>query len=67
MSSIMGDSGSYFSKDSYEAYLNRNTAVCSARLRSADETIFAAVASGDADFTQLPEGKEIVETIRNYR
>lgn len=67
MPDIPGDSASYFSKDTYEAYLSQQTSVYNTRLRGENETIFDAAASPEADFTKLPEGGKIAEAIRNYR
>ena len=67
MKEISGGSMSFFSEETYKAYLKNQNAVLNTRFRGEDETIFDVVLSEEADFKKHPEGKEILETIRNYK
>jgi hypothetical protein len=66
MANINGGSNSFFSEDTYRAFLEQKKHPLNERLRGDDETIFDAALSEDADFTKQPEGKEILEVIRSY-
>jgi hypothetical protein len=66
MADINGGSESFFSEETYQAFLKQKKIPINERFRGDDETIFDAVLSEDADFTKHPEGKGILEAIRNY-
>ena len=67
MANISVDSMDFFTEDSYEEYLNKNSPISNERLRDKNETIFDALISDDADFRKTPQGDEIVAAIRNYK
>ena len=67
MAGINGGSASFFSEKTYQAFLEHQNSLLNEPLRGEDETIFDVVLSEEADFTKHPEGKEILETIRNYK
>jgi hypothetical protein len=66
MADVNGGSTSFFSEETYQAFLKQKKTPLNERLRGDDETIFDAALSEDADFTKHPEGKEILEVIRSY-
>jgi hypothetical protein len=66
MADVNGGSTSFFSEETYQAFLGQKKTPSNERLRSDDETIFDAALSEDADFTKHPEGSKILETIRSY-
>ena len=67
MAGINGGSASFFSEETYQAYLKQQKFLLNERFRDENETIFDVVLSEEADFTKHPEGKEILETIRDYK
>jgi hypothetical protein len=67
MADVNGGSTSLFSEETYLAFLEHKKTPHNERLRSDNETIFDAALSKEADFTKYPEGKEILEAIRNYK
>jgi hypothetical protein len=54
-----------FSEESYKEFLNQKQTINNARIRPSDESIWDALLSEKADFTRLPEGKELLETIKH--
>jgi hypothetical protein len=66
MADVNGGSASFFSEETYQAKKKKKIIPLNERFRDDDETIFDAALSEDADFTKHPEGKEIIEAIRNY-
>jgi hypothetical protein len=67
MIGVNGGSVSFFSEETYQAFLKHQNSLLNERLRGEDETIFDVVLSEEADFTKHPEGKEILEIIRNHK
>ena len=67
MAYISGGSESFFSKDTYQDYIKQKSSIHNERLRGEDETIFDAALSEEADFKKHPEGKDILESIRNFK
>lgn len=67
MSKVNGGSESFFSKETYQEFLLKQSFVQNARSRGKDETIFDVVLSEEADFTKCPEGEEILKAIRSYK
>ena len=67
MADINGGSTSFFSEETYQAFLEKKKIPFNERLRGEDETIFDAALSEEADFTKYPEGREILEAIRSYK
>jgi len=65
MAYIRGDSASFFSEDTYQAYMKQKGSIYNERLRGKDETFFDAMLSDEADISKLPEGNEIIELICN--
>ena len=55
-----------FEKD-YQDYLEYRESLRNDRFRSANETIFEALSSKEADFTSDEEGKNILEFLRNMK
>ena len=66
MAVINGGATSFFTEETYQAFLQKQNYVHNERLRGENETIFDAALSEEADFTKHPEGAEIIETIRSY-
>jgi len=66
MAFVKGGSASFFSEETYQAFVREKNLIHNERLRGDDETIFDAALSEEADFTKYPEGKEIVDVIRNF-
>jgi hypothetical protein len=66
MAFISAGSASFFSEDTYRAYLEKRSYTLNERLRGEDETFFDAMLSEEADLTKSPEGREIFEFIRSY-
>jgi len=66
MAFIKGGNESFFSEETYQAFVKEKNLIHNERLRGDDETIFDAAISEVADFTKYPEGKEIVDVIRNF-
>lgn len=67
MAFVRGGEKSFFSEETYKAFVKQRSLIHNERLRGDDETIFDAALSEEADFTKHPEGKEILEVIRNFR
>jgi len=67
MADINGGSESFFSEDTYQAFVEQKKHIHNERFRDEDETIFDAALSEEADFRKYPEGDKILETIRNYK
>ena len=67
MTYIRGDSASFFSEDTYRAYMEQKDSIYNERLRGKDETFFDAMLSDEADISRLPEGNEIIELIRGLK
>jgi len=57
---------SFFSEETYRAYVERRIPIVNERLRGEDETFFDAMLSQEADLTQTPEGQEILKLIGSY-
>ena len=51
------------SQEAYENYLNKKDTISNERIRPENETFFDAIMS--ADMTKTPEGREILNTIKN--
>jgi len=67
MAYIKGGDMSFFSEETYQAYVKERKPIANERLRGEDETFFDAMLSEEADFTKIPEGHEILELIGNYK
>lgn len=67
MALIEGGDVSFFSEDTYKAFIKQRNIIHNERIRGDDETIFDAALSKEADFTQQPEGEEILKAIRNFK
>jgi len=67
MAFVSGGETSFFSKETYKAFIERKSQLYNERLRGNDETIFDAALSEEADFTKYPEGGEILKAIRNFK
>ena len=52
------------SQEAYENYLNKKDTISNERIRPENETFFDAIMS--ADMTKTPEGREILNTIKNF-
>ena len=66
MAYVRGDSASYFSEESYQAYLEQRKPLINERLRGENETFFDAMLSEEADLSKSPEGRQILEFIESY-
>jgi len=66
MAIVKGGNASFFSEETYQAFIREKNLIHNERLRRDDETIFDAALSEEADFTKYPEGKEIIDVIRNF-
>ena len=66
MAYVRGGSTSFFSKETYQAYLEQKESIINERLRGENETFFDAMLSEEADLTKTPEGREIIEFIGSY-
>ena len=67
MAFVRGEEASFFSEETYRQYLeNRKPTIHNERFRGEDETFFDAMLSEEADLTKTPEGREVIEFIRNY-
>jgi len=53
----------FFSKESYQRYLEGRKTIENERYRKPDETIFDALLSEDADFTKDENAEEIVSAL----
>jgi len=67
MAFVRGGSESFFSEETYQAFVKGKKLIHNERLRGDDETIFDAALSPEADFTKYPEGKEILDVIRSFK
>jgi len=67
MAYIRGDSASFFSEETYRAYMEQKKSIYNERFRGKDETFFEAMLSDEADISRLPEGNEIIELIRGLK
>jgi len=67
MAYIRGDSASFFSEDTYRAYMEQKGSIYNEWLRGKDETFFDAMLSNEADISRLPEGNEIIKLIRGLK
>jgi len=67
MAYVRGGSASYFSQETYQAYVKKENTIHNARLRDENETFFDAMLSDEADLTKTPEGRELLEYIGNYK
>jgi len=67
MAFVSGGSKTFFSEETYQAFVKEKNLIHNERLRGDDETIFDAVLSEEADFTKRPEGKEILDVIRSFK
>jgi len=67
MADVNGSSASFFSEDTYQAFVAQKKYIQNERLRGENETIFDAALSEEADFRKYPEGDKILENIRNYK
>jgi len=67
MAYISGGSASFFSEETYQAFVKEKNLFHNERLRGDDETIFDAALSEEADFTKQPEGEVILDTIRSFK
>jgi hypothetical protein len=52
------------SPGAYERYSQEQHVISNERIRADDVSFLDAMLSEEADFTQTPEGKEIIETIK---
>lgn len=67
MAFVKGGDASFFSVETYQAFIEQKNLLRNERLRGEDETIFDAALSEEADFTKYPEGEEILNAIRNFK
>jgi len=67
MAFVGGGDESFFSEETYQAFIKQKNLIYNDRFRSDDETIFDAALSQEADFTKYPEGEEILSVIRNFK
>jgi hypothetical protein len=67
MAFVRGGDESFFSEETYQAFIKQKNLIYNDRFRSDDETIFDAALSEEADFTKYPEGEEILNVIRNFK
>ena len=66
MAHVRGDSNSFFTEESYKAYIEKKGSVLNERLRGENETFFDALLSDKADISKTPEGKEVLELIGSF-
>jgi len=66
MAYVKGGDTSFFSEETYKAYIERRMPIVNERFRGEDETFFDAMLSQEADLTKTPEGQEILKLIGNY-
>ena len=66
MAFVRGGDTSFFSEETYQAFVKQKNRFHNERLRRDDETIFDAALSEEADFTKHPEGEEILKVIRSF-
>jgi hypothetical protein len=67
MAFVRGGDESFFSEETYQAFIKQRNLIRNERLRGEDETIFDAALSEEADFTKHPEGEEILNAIRSFK
>ena len=67
MAYVKGGETSFFSEETYQAYVEKRIPLVNERLRGEDETFFGAMLSEEADFTKTPEGQEIIKLIRSHK
>jgi hypothetical protein len=67
MAYVKGGDTSFFSEETYQAYVERRIPLINERLRGEDETFFDAMLSDEADLTKTPEGQEILKLIGSYK
>jgi len=67
MAFVRGGDESFFSEETYQAFIKQKNLIYNDRFRSDEETIFDAALSQEADFTKYPEGEEILSIIRNFK
>ena len=58
---------SFFSEETYQAYLEQRKFVLNERFREENETFFEAMLSEEADLTKTPEGRKILDFIEGYQ
>ena len=61
-----GGDASFFSEETYRAYVEKRIPLVNERLRGENETFFDAMLSDEADLTKTPEGQEILKFIGSY-
>ena len=66
MIDIISANEEFFSEESYQEYLKKKEQLYNDRLRDDRETIFDALMSPEADFSNTPYGNDIITKIRNY-
>jgi hypothetical protein len=67
MAFVRGGDESFFSEETYQAFVAQRKIIHNERLRGEDETIFDVALSEEADFTKYPEGEEILKAIRSFK
>ena len=67
MAFVRGGEASFFSEETYQEYLRDKSSYSNIRLRGEEETFLDAMLSDEADLTKTPEGREVIEFIRNYK
>jgi len=63
MAYVKGGSESFFSKETYQAYLEQKRLIINERFRGENETFFDAMLSEEADLSKTSEGREILDFI----
>jgi hypothetical protein len=66
MAYVKGGDTSFFSEETYQAYLEKRMPIVNERFRGENETFFDAMLSEEADLTKTPEGQEILKLIGSY-
>lgn len=64
---IVGLDEEFFTEESYNEFQKRQSPLTNDRLRGKDETIFDALLSKEADFSQSPDNDLIISTVREYK
>jgi len=67
MAYVRGDSASFFSEESYRAYLEQKKPIINERYRGENETFFDAMLSEEADLSKTSEGRQILEFIGSQK
>lgn len=67
MAFVRGGEESFFSEETYQAFIKQKSLIHNERFRGEDETIFDAALSEEADFTKHPEAEEILNVIRSFK